>query len=199
MASAFVGLAFLRCPGGSFHALRVRVSAAAPGGPAARSLLLRSEHRRLVRGTSKRRRTPIEPATAGLRDPNLAKWVRIESVIGGETRGMDGYRRDAKLEVRRRINRVGPGGEARPIGLENRLRGDPYVGSNPTPPAIYLRLRRRWRLWWGRIGATLGGFGWLRRPSAGSGTAAPRREHEAAGLPRGVPTVRRDRCRAACR
>ncbi len=31
----------------------------------------------------------------------MAKWVRIGSVIGGETRGIDEFRRDAKLQSAR--------------------------------------------------------------------------------------------------
>jgi hypothetical protein len=49
-------------------------------------------------------------------------WVRIGSVIGGETRGIDGVRRDAKPQVGGRIDLIAPGSKSGPIGLENRCR-----------------------------------------------------------------------------
>jgi hypothetical protein len=64
----------------------------------------------------------------GARCPNVGwktsflreKRVRTASVIGGETRGVDRHRRDAKLQVRGYIDLVAPGGETGAIGLENR-------------------------------------------------------------------------------
>jgi hypothetical protein len=49
-----------------------------------------------------------------------ANWVRIGSVIGGETRGNEGYRRDAKGQYRGHIAIVAPDQKTASIGLENR-------------------------------------------------------------------------------
>jgi hypothetical protein len=83
------------------------------------------------------------------------------ATIGGETWGIEGNRRDAKRQVRGPFVLDVPGREGAPIGLENRWRGDPSVGSNPTPPAPQrsrlLRQRRRWTL--GGLPTTTGSSG----------------------------------------
>jgi hypothetical protein len=50
-----------------------------------------------------------------------AKWVRIGSVIGGETRGTMGKRSDANLQVRTHIALIAAGSEAASIGLEGQV------------------------------------------------------------------------------
>jgi hypothetical protein len=70
------------------------------------------------------------------------EWVRSGAVIGGETRGSEGYRRDAKGEVRRHIAVVVPGQKTASIGLANRKPRKRLVGSNPTPPASHQRFFR---------------------------------------------------------
>ncbi len=43
-----------------------------------------------------------------------AKWVRIGSVIGGETTGIAEFRRDTKLQVGRQIDLIAPDSETGP-------------------------------------------------------------------------------------
>jgi hypothetical protein len=103
---------------------------------------------------------------AGVPAPVVFSWSAgrdsaLGCVIGGETRGSERYRRDAKGQFRRHTAVAAPGPRTAPIGLENRWRGDPSVGSNPTPPAPQrsrlLRQRRRWTL--GGLPTTTGSSG----------------------------------------
>ena len=90
------------------------------------------------------------------------EWGHIGATIGGEAMGTEGNRRGAKPQFTGRFVFIVSGSGRASIGLENRKSRKGLPGSNPGPPAIYLRFRRGRRLWWGRIEATLGGFGWLR-------------------------------------
>jgi len=96
------------------------------------------------------------------------EWVRSGAVIGGETRGSEGYRRDAKGEVRRHIAVVVPGQKTASIGLENRKSRKGFPGSNPGPPAMLQRFNKTLGVTperpWGRNGAVFGG---MPSPAAG--------------------------------
>jgi hypothetical protein len=81
----------------------------------------------------RRRAIPPEQPSAM---PDRIVWGHIGATIGRETRGIKGKRRDVKPQVTGHFTLIVPGHEGAAIGLENRLRGDPYVGSNPTPPAL---------------------------------------------------------------
>lgn len=65
----------------------------------------------------------------------VSKWGHIGATIGRETEGTEGYRRDGKPQVKGPFSFIAAGQEGAAIGLENRWRGNPLVGSNPTPPA----------------------------------------------------------------
>ena len=90
--------------------------------------------------------TDTSQGLGGRSHPRRRKWVRIGSVVGGETTGSEGYRRDAKGQVRGTYSVVTPGQNTASIGLENRGRRNPSVGSNPTPPAIYQAVCGRGRV-----------------------------------------------------
>lgn len=140
-------------------------------------------------------------STAGLvalfgeiRHPDRFVWGHFGATIGGETRGTEGNRSDAKPQVTGPFSLIAPGSGAASSGLENRKSRKGLPGSNPGPPAIYLRFRTKTGPWWGRIGATTGGVGGSPGPPVGSATAS--RRH---GRGKGEPavqdqTVRRNRC-----
>ena len=116
----------------------------------------------------------------------------------GETRGNEGNRRDAKPQLRDPFTLILPGSEGAPIGLENRKSRKGLPGSNPGPPANYLRFRGPSARPWGRIGATTGGIGGSPDPQPGSVSVARRHELEAGGPAVEDQTVRRDRRQTAC-
>lgn len=57
---------------------------------------------------------------SGFLTPLRLKWGRIGAVIGRETRGIRGKRRDAKPQLREPFALIAAGSETASIGLENR-------------------------------------------------------------------------------
>jgi hypothetical protein len=152
-------------------------------------------------------RDHVEPVqrSPGTYQPNAVRrsvqgveWGHIGATIGGETTGIKGKRRDTKPQVEGPFAPIAPGGERASNGLENRKSRKGLPGSNPGPPANYLRFRGPSGRPWGRIGATTGRNWWFARPSARSVSVARRHELEAGGPAVEDATVRRDRSQTAC-